>query len=400
MLRPPARRRRPLHVGSFAWLPLAACLSGGPTAPSANGIPFGGELTFERAAVRVFENVGIVDTENGTVSRNQGVLLRNGRIEAVGPAGSFAVPLGASVVDGGGAWLAPGLVDMHVHMNAADAEAYVRSGITTVRNMWGFANLASIVADIDSGRRIGPAIHTLSPGLDGPPVRWPETQLITDPDSADALVGRIASLGYSELKVYQDLSLEVYDAIVTAASKRGMTFAGHKPGAVPLTDVIQRGQRSIEHLGGYEELANGELGGVIELTVLQGTWVCPTLEIQRRMPGAAQGASRRRETTKALHDASARLLIGTDAGIGVTQPGLSLVEEIEELRVAGIPLPELLRIATVGAAEYLGLSDRIGRIAEGLEADLVLLSGNPLEGLDALRRPLGVHMGDGWIDMR
>ena len=104
--------------------------------------------------------------------------------------------------------------------------------------------------------------------------------------------------------------------------------------------------------------------------------------------------------TKALYDAGARLLVGTDSGIDVTEPGISLVQEMEEMHAAGIPVAVLVRMATVDAAIYLGLSDRIGRVAPGYDADLVLLKANPLESLDALRRPLGVHRGDSWIDMR
>jgi hypothetical protein len=294
----------------------------------------------------------------------------------------------------------PGLLDMHVHMKSADAEAYVRSGITTVRNMWGFVNLETIRSRIAAGTLVGPTIHTLSSGLDGPPVRWPETQLLVDAAEADSVVGRMWTMGYRELKVYQSLSRAVYDAITMAAAARGMTFAGHKPSAVPLTHVIESGQRSIEHLGGYAQLSGAALDEAIRLTVEHGAWNCPTLAIQAVLPGTSLGAAHRRTVTGALHEAGARLLIGTDSGIEVTRAGASLVEEMEEFRLAGVPLPELLRIATVGGARYLGLADRIGKVAVGLDGDLVLLAGNPLEDLNALRRPLGVHKADAWIDMR
>jgi imidazolonepropionase-like amidohydrolase len=206
--------------------------------------------------------------------------------------------------------------------------------------------------------------------------------------------------GYRELKVYQDLSVGVYDAIVAAASARGMTFAGHKPAPVPLAHVLESGQRSIEHLGGYAQLEGAALAEAVQLTVQHGTWVCPTLAIQRSLNGDTPGAARRRAVTRALFDGGARLLVGTDAGIDVTAPGVSLVEEMEEMRRAGIPLARLVRMATADAAEYLGLADEVGEVAPGMRADLVLLAGDPLVSLDALRRPRGVHMGDGWIEMR
>lgn len=392
----PAPKRAPPWP---AVLLLLACGSDGPAGPSATDLPFDGELILAHAPERVFTHVHVVDPETGAVALDREVRIRGGRILEVRAAGGSPSTGTADVVDGDGKWLMPALVDMHVHMRAADAEAYIRSGITTVRNMWGFSGLRSIQERIADGTLVGPTIYSLSPGLDGPPVQWPETQLITDPAGADSLVALQYARGYRELKVYQSLSAPVYDAIVAAAAVRGMTLAGHKPTQVPLRRVIESGQRSIEHLGGYL-LAGGPLDEAIALTVEHGTWNCPTLEIQSRLSGASASTALRAEVTKALFGAGARLLVGTDSGIDVTEPGLSLAEEIEELRSAGIPLPAVLRMATVGAAEYLGLGGRIGRVAPGYDADLVLLAANPLEDLNALRRPLGVHRGDAWIDMR
>lgn len=397
---PVARPAIRLTTGTLALAVLLACTADSMTGLGPDDTPFQGDLRVEHAPLRAFTNVHLVNPESGTVEDDGVLIVRGGMIEAVGPAAEVAVPADAEVVDGEGGSLMPGLVDMHVHMSAGDTEAYIRSGITTVRNMWGFQALGAIIEDIDAGRRIGPTIHTLSPGLDGPPVHWPETQLITDPAKADSVVQLMWDRGYRELKMYQDLRLDVYDAIVAAAEARGMTFAGHKPGPVPLTHVIEAGQRSIEHLGGYQITYGAALDQAIQLTVEHGTWNCPTLEIQTHLAAASQAAPYRRTVVKALYDAGARILVGTDSGIGVTEPGTSLADEMAELMDAGIPLPALVRMATVDAAEYLGESDRIGRLVAGMRADLVLLSGNPLEDLDALRRPLGVELGDGWVEMR
>lgn len=397
MPRPPSVRRV-RRVPPFLLVAVAACTSGMAMGPGdAPGAPFDGLLTVQHATVRLIRDVNVVDPASGSVESGRSVLIRDGKIESVGA--DLTAPAGADVVDGGGMWLMPGLVDMHVHMSSSSAEAYIRSGITTVRNMWGFSTLSTIEDRIADGSLIGPSIYSLSPGLDGPPVHWPETQLITDPADADSVVQLQYDRGYRELKIYQDLSLDVYDAIVAAAEARGMTFAGHKPSRVPLAHAIESGQRSIEHLGGYL-LSGASLQEAVELTVQHGTWNCPTLEIQTQLAGASANSGLRRTVVKALYDAGARLLVGTDSGIDITEPGTSLALEMDEFVQAGVPLPAVLRMATVDAAAYLGLSDSIGRVAQGYDADLVLLSGNPLEDLTALDRPLGVHRGDGWIDMR
>lgn len=384
-----------------ASLLLFACAESDPAGPD----PAGSEdsphepLVVAHAQLRVFRDVRVVDPGEGTVASGKAVTIRAGVIESVDDDAGFVPPDGADVVDGAGAYLAPGLVDMHVHMRSATAEAYIRAGITTVRNMWGFSSLDVIRDRIAEGTLVGPSVHSLSPGLDGPPVHWAETELITDPAKADSVVALQYERGYRELKIYQDLARDVYDAIVVAARARGMTFAGHKPSQVPLAHVIGSGQRSIEHLGGYL-LSGTALGDAVGLTVQHGTWVCPTLEVQTRIPAASAASAQRASVTKALYDAGARLLIGTDSGIDITEPGTSMVEEMERFAGAGIPVPAILRMATVDAAAYLGLSGRIGRVAPGMDADLVLLADDPLRTLDALQAPLGVHRGDGWIRLR
>lgn len=356
-----------------------------------------GPLTASTASVRAFADVRVVDPLTASVAPGQTVLVRDGRIAEVGPTATTPIPPEAEVVEGGGRWLSPGLIDMHVHMRSGDEEAYVRAGVTRVRHMWGYPSLWVLIDEIARGDRIGPTIHPLSSGIDSPPVYWPVTQLLTDPARADSLVEELAGRGYAELKIYQDLGVEVYDSIVAAARRRGMTWAGHKPTRVPLARVIASGQRSIEHLGGYEGLSGGALAEAIESTAREGTWNGPTLAIQHALQNSATRAAERRRIVKALFDAGAPLLIGTDAGIDVTLPGESLADEMAEFVRAGIPLADVVRLATVEAARYLGLEAEIGRITPGRRADLVLLSANPLDHMEALRAPVGVQLGERWV---
>jgi len=380
----------------LALVSIVACSADTGTAP--DPIPsFGGPLTAQAAPIRAIKNVQVVDPRSGTVAPGQTVVVRDGRIAEVGPVQTTAVPAGAEIVDGRGRWLSPGLIDMHVHMRSGDEEAYIRAGVTRVRHMWGYPTLWSLIDQIDRGERIGPTIHPLSSGIDAPPVYWPVTQLLTDPSLADSLVSALAARGYTELKVYQDLTTEVYDAVAAAALSRGMSWAGHKPTRVPLSHVLRAGQRSIEHLGGYQGLSAPALATAVELTVQQGTWNTPTLAIQDALQNSPARADERRRIVTGLFDAGAPLLVGTDAGIDVTLPGVSLVDEMREFVRAGVPLPEVVRLVTVEAARYLGLELEVGRIVAGRRADLVLLGANPLEDLETLRAPAGVHMGDRWI---
>jgi imidazolonepropionase-like amidohydrolase len=189
--------------------------------------------------------------------------------------------------------------------------------------------------------------------------------------------------GFREIKVYQKLSRAAYDTIVAIAHRKGMTFAGHMPTQVGLTHVLESGQRSIEHLGGY---TNGsQLQSQIAATVQAGTYNCPTLAILTMLNGASAGANLR-SIVAALHRGGAKLLVGTDAGIDRTLPGSSIHDELAFFVQAGLRPYEALLGATRTAAEYLGQSASIGTIGVGKEADLILVRSNPLSDIFSTKR--------------
>jgi imidazolonepropionase-like amidohydrolase len=348
----------------------------------------------------------------------QSVLIEGTRIRWVGPASDLAAPVGTLVVDGRGRTLMPGLADMHVHLNREDLDTYLAFGVTTVRNMWGFPDAWAMRREIERGEILGPTIHLLSPGLDGTPPKWPLTQLVMDPAVADSVVDVQRRAGYTTLKLYQDLRPEAYDSIVAAARRRGMDFVGHVPHRVGLERALTSGQRSLEHLSGYVEeltlmggrgprawvrIRSERIPALAVTTERSGAWVCPTLAILHRLGRALTAEEReasranRGAVVRALHEADVGLLLGSDAGIDVVDPGASLLEEIEEFVAAGISSLEVLRMATAGAAEFLGQAGEFGVIAPGARADLLLLDGDPVEDLGALEAPAGVMVGGRWF---
>lgn len=365
-----------------------------------------------------FADVRIVLMEEGRTAGGQTVLVENGRITRVGPAAQVAIPEAAVVIEAGGAYLLPGLADMHVHLRREDVPAYLASGITTVRNMWGHPAIQSIQAEVEAETLPAPTVYSTSPGLDQEPVHWPYTQLVAEPGEAERIVAEQVAAGWPTLKIYQDLTPEVYDAIVAAAAAQGVDFVGHVPHQVGLDRVLAAGQRSIEHLGGYDLALNGgsARGAVGWIDVDQslmpqlaartraaGAWNCPTLTIVASMASrfddqaSAAVVGNRRRMLKALHEAGAGLLLGTDSGIDVVDPGASFHAELAEWVAAGLTPYEALRAATVDAAEFLGESDEFGRVAEGLRADLVMALRDPLADVETLREPLGVMVRGHWM---
>ena len=340
---------------------------------------------------------------DGARASDQVVLVRDGRIDAVGDAGSVSVPPGAVRVPGCGRFLVPGLADMHVHLARTDLAAYLAAGVTTVRNLWGFPDLLVMRDEIDAGSLVGPSVYVISSGIDGTPAKWPYTQFVLERDDAEPVIAAQADLGYTTLKLYQDLTLEAFEAVVEVADDRALRFGGHVPHRVGLERALASGYRFVEHLSGYEAVLNpsgprGAFGwrtidkslipSLVQITLDAGTWNSPTLEIFAQIAGYETAVvSNRQSMVRALFDAGAPLLIGTDAGIGRTAPGVSLHQEIGQFVAAGLTPLDALRIATIDAARFLGEEDEFGQVAVGFRADLVLVDGDPTVDVGVLARP-------------
>lgn len=411
-----AMRLRRLAIRLLALAAVIGC-AGTPTAatpPTAVRTPLPPAAPGTLALV----GVNVVPMDADTVLADRTVIVRDGTIVAIEPSADADVPPDATVIDGRGGWLAPGLMDMHVHLQASDAEAYLRAGITTVRNMWGTPNVAALRREVQQGSARLPTIFSAGPGVDGPPPTWPYTVLVETAGAAEGAVSEHVDEGWDFIKVYQNLNREAYDAVLSRARQLGMTVVGHTPTRVGLGRVLESGQASVEHLGGYEVVLSGlgrglgawariDAGRIEELagrTASRGVWNCPTqvvvAELARRnlAPAEAEEAmANRRLVVRALAEAGAPLLAGTDAGIGLVPPGTSLAAELQDFVRAGLSPYRALRAATVDAAEFLGLGGSLGVVRVGARADLVLLSGNPLEQIFWVRAPVGVVLRGRWL---
>jgi imidazolonepropionase-like amidohydrolase len=364
----------------------------------------------------VLENVQVIGMTSDQVQSGRTVVVRNGVIESISESGAVP-PAGAVVIQGRGRYLVPGLIDMHVHINTADLPAYPRNGVTTVRNMWGWPGLIPLIARVESRELWGPRIISASQGLDNEPVQWPFTVVVSSPDQAAQAVQAQKDAGWRYLKVYTRLSRESYAAIMTEAAAVGMIPIGHVPTVVPIAEALSRGHHSVEHLTGYERAVSRSsragTGGWVDadptrypalatLSATSGVWNCPTLAIYVRLSLQHPAGERapivenRRQFIRALHEAGANLLAGSDAGIDIVAPGTSLHDELAEFVASGLTPYQALRTATIEAARFLEIPG-LGTVTVGAPADLLLIEGNPLGSLHRLREPDGlVHRG-AWI---
>lgn len=405
-------------------------------------------LSAQEPAQLAIESVNIVDVLAGTLVSDQSVLILDDRIIEVGPSQSITIPDSATVIDGTGLYLTPGLVDSHVHMDIDDMPQFINNGVTTIVEMNGSEEKLRIRSRIQAGELTGPTIYMSSPLLAGTPQNF-AYQSIPDAKMADNAVRRSKDLGYNFLKVYDGLSEESYRAIVTTAKELDMPLVGHIPASVDMQTVLDDGFMSIEHV---EQIARATVGqswdqsqipNIVSQLAAANTAVTPTIavmevlgarrtkwfdtlfereemqhtpasvsgwwqsfrapaESRNQLTGTEPGGNRDeilffRALTLAMSEAGIMMTAGTDTPNPMMVPGYSLHHELQALRRAGLSNAEILAMTTSRAAEYLSASDEFGSIQQGLRADLVLVRSNPLDNIEALQEIEGVVLKGEWI---
>jgi imidazolonepropionase-like amidohydrolase len=222
-------------------------------APMAGASAMGGE-------VLAFVDVNVVPMDRERVLSGQTVIIRDGRIAEMGA--GLQPPAGATVVDGGGRYLIPGLSEMHAHIPPPQAGAdvidrtlflYVAGGVTNIRGMLGNPGHLEMREQSARNEIVAPRIYTSGPSLNG--------NSAPTPDVAARMVIEQAAAGYDLLKLHPGLSREVYDAIVATADRVDLPFAGHVSAAVGLDRTLQARQASIDHLDAYVEALAGHGAG-------------------------------------------------------------------------------------------------------------------------------------------
>ncbi|ANP45292.1 amidohydrolase family protein [Candidatus Viadribacter manganicus] len=407
-----------------------------------------------------FVGVTLITAYGEPHRENQTVLVRDDRILEVGDMGEVFIPWGSHEVDGGGRVLAPGLVDMHVHIFMPDdGVLFLANGVTTVRNMSDRAETIVLAAEIDAGTRPGPRIYSSTPIIDGPQADWENPRATR---SADDMRRRIAELDNSEhvgVKLYENLSREAFVAGVEEARARQMQVYAHVPFSMSLSDVLALGIDSVEHLTGFDralapasqsswdeqrwaEMDASRVAPVVREVAASGVWndstlitaigarrafadmqaaqaeplyryATPRLRAHWRAIQADEAAERdpaetwavvqlahaaRLEVVRALHEAGAPLLFGTDAPQPFIYPGYSLHDEFALHLDAGLTPTDILRADTEGSANFLNEQGVFGRIEPGARADLLLLDRDPEADLSTLRAPQGVMAAGRWYD--
>jgi len=396
------------------------------------------QQTLPNPQVTVIRSGKLVDVDAGRVLTNQMLLVRGGKIEAVGE--NLPVPAGATVIDLSKMTVLPGLIDCHTHLaDAGDDEplhvlqrtsaetAYAAipnarltllAGFTTVRDVGVYRafNDVALRDAIAKGIVIGPrmfvagAYITISEGAGAMTGLAPDMQLPWDLHYGEAnspwevrqKVRQLAHRGADHIKILStgavlthgsnpksiEFTPEELQAVVDEARNFGLRVEAHAHAAEGIKNAIRAGVASVEHATLIDDegiaLAK-EHGTYLDMDIYDEECIQEGAK-ENKMPAdflehdRDLGEIQRRNFTKAVR-AGVKMSFGTDAG--VCPHGINARQFAFMVKYGMTPM-QAIQSATKNAADLLGKSDLLGSIQPGKYADIIAVSGDPLENIRVL----------------
>ena len=366
----------------------------------------------QASSVIVLRHANLADGARGAIATNAALVIRDGQIAQIENE-PFNPPAGATVIDVGGRYVVPGLIDAHTHISTlANARRALESGVTTIRsastNNYQDVALRDLVKQ---GAIAGPDVIAagvfVTPDLGETMLADARLGTLKDGVTTEAALRAVVRVnldhGVNVIKTRgteraglpnTDPRKQTYTEqqlawIVDEATKGGVPVMAHAHGDEGAYAAVRAGVRSIEH-GTY--LSDSTLA----LMRQRGTFLVPTyitvMDLTR--PGGdyddpaltlrgAHMLPRLGETVQRAHRMGVKIVTGADTQYG--PESLSRISgEVASLVELGLTPVEALRSATTVAADLLGLGGKTGAIQAGLEADVIVVERNPLQDARAL----------------
>ena len=351
-----------------------------------------------------------------------------------------------------GKYVIPGLFDMHAHVAGVRKNSYNQDfsenalkmlldyGVTTIRSPAGPTDQSiALKHNVSEVIIEGPEMFTAGRLLNGPQIAIPfvEKQISTE-EQAREEVRNQAAAGVDYVKLYVGLPPNLVQAAIDEAHSQGIGVIGHlymtswtdaanmgidalthgvpvNPSLLPSGDsreqFLENGGGPFDHLLWLDllDLDSTEINEMINALVENSVPVDPTLSIYETMLrddgyGFSDPQNQLRwakvlQLTKIMHDKGVQILSGSDIPNFGLIPGASLHNELELLTEAGIKPLEVVAIATNNGAEALGIDNRVGTIEAGKEADVIILTSNPIENISNTKGIEAVIVDGRFVDI-
>lgn len=451
-------------------LPTGACDSEPPTpaAPEPGPDTVTTELQVPEQELVAFIDINVVPMEQGgsMVLEGYDVVVRDGVIQSVVPKHTRTIPHGATLIDGTGRYLVPGLVDMHSHVGTNYSEftnaippddalqemaegqllLYLANGVTTIVGNGDF--IEPVVRwghDVENGRYPGPNVYAAlwARGGSRTPDGGPPSRSVESADDAREHVRAAQDQGFAFIKTYNWTPADALTAIFDETAALGMGVIGHLPETLGTDDAL-KGLDLVAHAESFlwthfdHRVQAERVPELVAMTRKAATTVTTTLDITRTTaevwggndagiaafwarpetqfmhwtevalhregiegprwnpPGAVPGeldarAEFVRDYTRALYDAGVPLVAGTDAPTVLGVAGFSMHREMAALQGLGLSNFQVLETATRNPGAFIEDFDPnpipFGTVQPLTRADLLVLTGNPLEDLTHLQNP-------------
>jgi imidazolonepropionase-like amidohydrolase len=324
---------------------------------------------------------------------------------------------GSKSVDCTGKYLIPGLFDMHVHINSSEMlQLFIACGVTSVRNMWGFPIQLEWNKQAWRGELLSPYIYSTGPLTDGV-MYWAGSVIVTTPEEAEAAVLRDIKDGYLYFKAYPSIPKDAFLHLLAVAKKNNFKVVGHGNSFLSWKTLADFGYYCCEHTNCLPDDESD-----ITYMAKSGMWLCPThvvvktiadyvyagktfndypykeyvtprnmkewedITVWRKTNGKydlAKPYPMEKVIARALKFIETagpdKIILGTDTPNPGVVAGLPIFDELNHLvNDYKMNTFDAIKAGTVNGALHLGIEKQKGVLAEGFDADILILDADPL----------------------